>query len=94
MTSTVCLTPHFRFNRDPYRRGLAAPSAVLEVWQGEFDWTHDREGGGVHVVRMHPQVIARGHRLALLDRFVAHCLDAGARLERLADVARRLGEHE
>ena len=82
--------PHFQFNWDPYRRGLSAPSAVLEVWQGEFDWMHEREGGGVLVVCMHPQVIARGHRLAMLERFVAHCREAGAVFERLADVARRL----
>jgi hypothetical protein len=39
---------------------------------------------------MHPQVIGRGHRIAMLDRFVRYCLDAGARFERLADVARSL----
>ena len=82
--------PHFQFNWDPYRRGLSAPSAVLEIWQGEFDWMHEREDGGTLVVCMHPQVIGRGHRLAMLERFVCHCLDAGAAFERLADVARRL----
>ena len=82
--------PHFQFNWDPYRRGLAAPSAVLEIWQGEFDWMDEREGGGVLVVCMHPQVIGRGHRLAMLERFVVHCRAAGAAFARLADVARGL----
>jgi len=84
--------PHFQFNFSPYRRGLARPSAVLEIWQGEFDWMHEREDGGVLTVCMHPQVIGRGHRMAMLERFVGHCRDAGATFERLVDVARRLPE--
>jgi peptidoglycan/xylan/chitin deacetylase (PgdA/CDA1 family) len=84
--------PHFQANFSPYRRGLAPPSAVLEIWQGEFDWMYEREGGGVLTVCMHPQVIGRGHRMAMLERFVGHCRDAGATFERLVDVARRLLE--
>lgn len=82
--------PHFQFLFDPYRSGLAAPSAVLEVWQGEFDWMHEREGGGVLTVTMHPQVIGRGHRMAMLERFVQHCAGAGARFARLRDVVAEL----
>ena len=82
--------PHFQPNFSPYRRGLSAPSRVLEIWQGEFDWMHEREGGGVMTVCMHPQVIGRGHRMAMLEQFVAHCREAGAQFERLVDVARRL----
>ena len=81
---------HFQFNFDPYRKGGATPSDVLEIWQAEFDWMHEHVDGGILTVTMHPQVIGRGHRIAMLDRFVRHCLDAGARFERLADVARRL----
>jgi peptidoglycan/xylan/chitin deacetylase (PgdA/CDA1 family) len=84
--------PHFQFSFSPYRHGLAPPSTVLEIWQGEFDWMHEREGGGVLTVCMHPEVIGRGHRMAMLERFVAHCRDAGAVFERLVDVARRLPE--
>jgi hypothetical protein len=40
---------------------------------------------------MHPQVIGRGHRMAMLGRFVEHCREAGARFERMGDVARSLG---
>jgi peptidoglycan/xylan/chitin deacetylase (PgdA/CDA1 family) len=82
--------PHFQFAFSPYRHGLAPPSTVLEIWQGEFDWMHEREGGGVLTLAMHPQVIGRGHRMAMLERFVSHCREAGAEFERLADVARRL----
>ena len=47
--------------------------------------------GGVLTVCMHPQVIGRGHRIAMLDELIGHCRDAGARFERMADVAARLG---
>jgi peptidoglycan/xylan/chitin deacetylase (PgdA/CDA1 family) len=46
--------------------------------------------GGVLTVTMHPQVIGRGHRIAMLDRFLRHCREAGARFESLGDVARAL----
>jgi hypothetical protein len=46
--------------------------------------------GGVLTLTMHPQVIGKGHRVAMLERFVEHCAQAGARFERLGDVARRL----
>jgi hypothetical protein len=35
-------------------------------------------------------VIGRGHRIAMLDKLIGHCRNAGARFERMADVARRL----
>jgi peptidoglycan-N-acetylglucosamine deacetylase len=84
--------PHFQFAFSPYRHGLASPSTVLEIWQGEFDWMHEREGGGVLTLAMHPQVIGRGHRMAMLERFVAHCREAGAEFARCADVVRSLPE--
>jgi peptidoglycan/xylan/chitin deacetylase (PgdA/CDA1 family) len=65
--------PHFQFNFSPSRVGLSAPSKVLEIWRGELDWMHAHEDGGVLVLTMHPQVIGRGHRLAMLERFVEHC---------------------
>jgi hypothetical protein len=36
---------------------------------------------------MHPQVIGRGHGIAMLERFVEHCLGAGARFASLGEVA-------
>jgi peptidoglycan/xylan/chitin deacetylase (PgdA/CDA1 family) len=52
--------------------GLAAPSHVLEVWQGEFDYLYDRLGAGVFTLTMHPQVIGRGHRMLMLERLLEH----------------------
>jgi peptidoglycan-N-acetylglucosamine deacetylase len=82
--------PYFQFSFDPYWKGGAPPSEVLENWQGEFDWMHEHEDGGLLTVCMHPQVIGRGHRMAMLGRFVEHCREAGARFERMGDFARSL----
>jgi peptidoglycan-N-acetylglucosamine deacetylase len=83
--------PHFQFTFSPYRLGLSAPSKVLEIWTEEFDYMHEHVEGGFLDVCMHPQVIGRGHRMRMLDRFVAHCQSAGdVAFTTLADVARAL----
>ena len=82
--------PHFQFNFDPYRKGGATAADVLEIWRGEFDWMDEHVENGVLTVTMHPQVIGRGHRIAMLEAFIAHCRDAGARFERMGDIARAL----
>lgn len=82
--------PHFQFNFSPHRRGLASPSAVLEIWQGELDWMDANIDGGVLTVCMHPQVIGRGHRVAMLEQFIERGRELGARFETLASVAARL----
>jgi peptidoglycan/xylan/chitin deacetylase (PgdA/CDA1 family) len=82
---------HFQFNFDPYRKGGAPPSHVLELWRAEFDFMDANVDGGVLTYCLHPQVIGRGHRIAMLDELIGHCLDAGARFERMGDVAERLG---
>ena len=83
---------HFQFNFNPYRRGGSTGSQVLEIWTEEFDWMDANVDGGILTVTMHPQVIARGHRMAMLSRFVDHCQAAGARFARMIDVARSLGD--
>ena len=42
--------------------GLMAPSAVLEFWQGEFDYMIDNCPGGVFNLTCHPQFIGRGSK--------------------------------
>jgi len=78
---------HFQFNFDPYRNGTSAPSKVLEIWTAEFDWMQAHVEGGVLTVALHPQVIGRAHRIAMLEQFIGHCLDGGATFERMGDVA-------
>ena len=68
---------HFQFNFDPYRKGGAPPRHVREIWEAEFDWMHANVDDGVLVVTMHPQVIGRGSRIAMLDEFIRHCGERG-----------------
>jgi peptidoglycan/xylan/chitin deacetylase (PgdA/CDA1 family) len=83
---------HFQFNFNPYRNGTSAPSKVLEIWNGDLDWMHERVDGGILTVAMHPQVIGRAHRIAMLGSFIEHCLehDGNLKFERMCDVAKRL----
>ena len=83
--------PHFQFNFNPYRNGTSAPSKVLEIWTEEFNWMHEKIDGGLLTIAMHPQVIGRGHRIAMLESFIQHCLKAGdVRFEQMDTVAKRL----
>jgi peptidoglycan/xylan/chitin deacetylase (PgdA/CDA1 family) len=83
--------PHFTFNFDPLRVGLSAPSKVFEIWGSEFDYMIEHEETGVFTLTMHPQVIGRGHRMALLERFIQHVLSKDTtRFARMGDVAREL----
>ncbi len=62
--------PHF----EPGARGvgpMSAPSKVEEIWTEELRWAHEREPGGVLTLTMHPEAIGRGHRLRMLERFIA-----------------------
>ena len=80
--------PHFE--PGPGRSGLAAPSAVLEIWTEELRYAHDHAPGGLVMVTVHPECIGRGHRMAMLERFIdaAAALD-GVVFERLDTVVSR-----
>ena len=83
--------PHFTFKFDPPRVGLSAPSKVLTIWADEFDYMVANVDSGVFTLTMHPQVIGRGHRMLLLERFIQHVLASGsARFARMGDVAKEL----
>ncbi len=61
------------FEPGPGRDGLAAPSRVLELWTGELRYAHEHAPGGLLTVTMHPECIGRGHRMAMLEEFIAAC---------------------
>src|SRR5262249_35274400 len=68
---------------------LRAPSTPLEIWQGEFDYLYQRLGAGLLTITMHPQVIGRGHRLLMLERFLEYISQHnGVAFTRCADYAR------
>jgi peptidoglycan/xylan/chitin deacetylase (PgdA/CDA1 family) len=84
---------HFQFNFNPYRNGTSAPSKVLEIWTADFDWMHQHLDGGILTVAMHPQVIGRAHRVAMLEQFITHCLSRGdVTFARMGDVAKGLAK--
>ena len=80
--------PHFEPGAG--RPGLSAPSAVLEIWTEELRYAHEHAPGGLVMVTVHPECIGRGHRMAMLERFIeaAAMLD-GASFERLDAVVSR-----
>ncbi len=54
---------------------------------------HGHVEGGLLTVVMHPQVIGRGHRLTMLEQFIAHCRrHHDVRFVRLGDVVKGLGQ--
>jgi peptidoglycan/xylan/chitin deacetylase (PgdA/CDA1 family) len=59
------------------RDGLSAPSKALEIWTEELHYAHIHDEGGLLTITMHPECIGRGHRMAMLERFI----DAAMALE-------------
>jgi peptidoglycan/xylan/chitin deacetylase (PgdA/CDA1 family) len=70
--------PHFE--PGPGRPGLGAPSAVLEIWTEELRYAAEHAPGGLVMVTVHPECIGRGHRMAMLERF----LDTAAGIDGVA----------
>jgi peptidoglycan-N-acetylglucosamine deacetylase len=70
--------------------GLMPPSAIREIWQGEFDFMVTNCPGGVYTLTVHPQVIGRGHRLTMLDALIGHMKAAsGTRFETVGGYVKR-----
>ena len=77
---------------DDGRDGLAAPSRVLEIWIAELRYAHAHAPGGLLTLTMHPECIGRGHRMAMLEQFIAEAkaLD-GVVFDRLDHYLERTG---
>ena len=61
--------PHFWFDGGTtWNKTIRTPEEVEQLWRGEF--TGIRELGGMIMLTMHPQVIGRPGRLAMLKRFL------------------------
>lgn len=80
------------FEPGPGRDGLAAPSRVLEIWGGELRYAYEHAPGGLLMVTMHPECIGRGHRMAMLEQFIADARALpGVAFERLDAYVARWG---
>ena len=64
--------PFFEYttSRRGISQGLADPARVYDVWAGDFEYLYSKIGRGVFILTMHPQVIGRGHRMLMLERFI------------------------
>jgi peptidoglycan/xylan/chitin deacetylase (PgdA/CDA1 family) len=82
--------PHFMFDFESLPSGLSAPSKVYQIWAGEFDYMVEHAESGVLTITMHPQVIGRGHRMAMLERVIQRVSESGAHFARLGDLAQEL----
>jgi peptidoglycan/xylan/chitin deacetylase (PgdA/CDA1 family) len=76
--------PHFEPTAATGRDGLSAPSKVLEIWIEELRYAYAHAPGGLLTITMHPECIGRGHRMAMLERFIdAACGLEGVVFDRL-----------
>ena len=63
--------PFFLYSIQLTGRIMMPPSLVFEHWASEFDGLHS-ETGKCFVLAMHPQIIGRPSRIALLERLIVH----------------------
>jgi len=79
--------PAFEFS-PRFSEGYRAPSAVEEVWRGDFDYAQRHADGGIFNLTLHPEVIGRGHRISMLERLIEHMrAQPGVRFATMGDYA-------
>jgi peptidoglycan/xylan/chitin deacetylase (PgdA/CDA1 family) len=59
---------HFWFDADSWNKKISTADEVRQIWEGELRGY--RRLGGAFILTMHPQIIGRPSRLALLDAFI------------------------
>lgn len=62
--------PYFHFSARPLNQGLRATEEVEALWLAEFDYCRSQVPGGVFTLTMHPEIIGRGPRIAMLGRLI------------------------
>jgi peptidoglycan/xylan/chitin deacetylase (PgdA/CDA1 family) len=68
--------------------GQSAPSAVEEIWYGDFEFALKNCPSGIYTLTMHPEFIGRGHRILMLERLVQRFKGhSGVRFSTLRDYA-------
>jgi peptidoglycan/xylan/chitin deacetylase (PgdA/CDA1 family) len=78
--------PHFWFSGADWTKKISTTAEVEAIWREEFEGI--RALGGCFVLTMHPQIIGRPSRLALLDRFATWVAGHGdVRVATCADIA-------
>jgi len=77
----------FHYGPPQYRALLPNARQVEEVWKDEIDDLITRDPGGFLMFALHPQVIGRGSRLAMLERVIEHALAKRCRFATAAAIA-------
>lgn len=77
---------YFTFS-DPAVRAMYQNSEVVGNWRAEFD-ALCREGDKIFVLKLHPQLIGRASRIAMLREFIAYMQRRGAWFASCAQAAR------
>jgi peptidoglycan-N-acetylglucosamine deacetylase len=78
--------PHFWFSARDWDRTIATAEHVRQIWTEELDGI--RAWGGCCVFTMHPQIIGRPSRLAMLERLIEHVRSLGdVHVATCADIA-------
>jgi peptidoglycan/xylan/chitin deacetylase (PgdA/CDA1 family) len=72
--------------------GLRAPSAIEEMWRGDFDFAMANCPGGVFTLTLHPQTIGRGNRMLMLERLLEYFGRSGAVFEPMGEYVSRWRE--
>jgi peptidoglycan-N-acetylglucosamine deacetylase len=55
-----------------YNAPMSTPEHVLAQWKAEFNGLHDEEDGRVYVLTLHPQIIGRPSRMAILEELIQY----------------------
>jgi peptidoglycan-N-acetylglucosamine deacetylase len=77
----------FHYGSPQYRALLPNARHVEEVWIDEIDDLIGRDPDGFIMIALHPQVIGRGSRLAMLERVIRRSLDRECRFATAATLA-------
>lgn len=77
----------FHYGPPQYRALLINARQVEEVWRDEIDDLIGRDPAGFLMFALHPQVIGRGSRLAMLERVIEYALERKCRFATAAQIA-------
>ena len=77
--------PQLEFSSSPRPGARSDQASIAAMWIADFEFMREEEPDGIFTLTLHPQVIARGSRLRLLESVIDHMADQGARFLRLTD---------
>ncbi len=84
--------PHFEMTSN--RSGHRNANSVMENWVDDFIYMTRCTDWGIITYTCHPYVIGRGHRMMMLERFIAKLRELGAEFMCMEDAARLYDERE